>query len=85
MTQSMMTANFPKRGDRVTLDEARAEIQRRKLFLEDLERITGMRDTHPWGSDRSRNRRADILAEFERRVMADVTVLADFELREWAR
>lgn len=85
MTQSMMTANFPKRGDRVTLDEARAEIQKRKLFLDDLERITGMRDTYRWGSDRSRARRAAILAKFERCVMEDVTILANFELREWAR
>lgn len=81
MTQSMMTANFPKLADQVCLAVAEQEIARRKLSLEDLERETGMRDTHKWGSDASRRKRGAILAEFKRRVMADITILAKYELK----
>lgn len=81
MTQSMMTANFPKLADTVCLAVAEQEIARRKLGLEDLERETGMRDTHKWGSDASRRKRGAILAEFKRRVMADITILAKYDLK----
>ena len=81
MTTTMMTANFPKLADQVCLAVAECEIERRKLSLEDLERETGMRDTSKWGSDASRRKRGAILAEFKRRVMSDVTILAKYELR----
>jgi hypothetical protein len=81
MTTTMNTANFPKLSDQVCLAVAEREIERRKLSLEDLERDTGMRDTSKWGSDASRRKRGAILAEFKRRVMNDVTILAKYELR----
>lgn len=80
MQVTMMTANFPKRADQVCLAVAEQEIARRKLSLEDLERETGIRDTHKWGSDASRRKRGAILAEFKRRVMNDVTILAKYDL-----
>lgn len=55
-------------------------ISRRKLSLDDLERETGMRDTHKWGSDASRRKRASILAQFKRLVMHDATILDKYEL-----
>lgn len=81
MNQTIMTANFPKLADQVCLAVAEQEIERRKLSLDDLERETGMRDTHRWGSDASRRKRGAILAEFKRRVMQDVTILAKYELK----
>jgi hypothetical protein len=81
MKQSMMTANFPKLANTVCLAVAEIEISKRKLFLEDLERETGLRDTHKWGSDASRRKRNAILAEFKRRVMQDVTILAKYDLK----
>ena len=82
MNQSIMTANFPKLADMVCLAVAEEEIERRKLSLDDLERETGLRDTHKWGSDASRRKRNAILAEFKRRVMQDVTILAKYEVKE---
>ena len=82
MNQSISTANFPKLADQVCLAVAEEEIARRKLSLDDLERETGMRDTHRWGSDASRRKRGAILAEFKRRVMNDVTILAKYQLKE---
>ena len=84
MKTSMMTANFPKLADQVCLAVAETEIDRRKLSLDDLERETGMTDTHKWGSDASRCKRGAILAEFKRRVMNDVTILAKYDLKEVA-
>lgn len=81
MNQSMMTANFPKLANMVCLAVAEKEIERRKLSLDDLERETGLRDTHKWGSDASRRKRDAILAEFKRRVMQDVTILAKYDLK----
>ena len=81
MNQSIMTANFPKLADMVCLAVAEEEIERRKLSLDDLERETGLRDTHKWGSDASRRKRNAILAEFKRRVMQDVTILAKYDLK----
>lgn len=81
MNQTIMTANFPKLADQVCLAVAEQEIERRKLSLDDLERETGMRDTHRRGSDASRRKRGAILAEFKRRVMQDVTILAKYELK----
>lgn len=65
----------------VCMAEAEKEIARRKLSLDDLERETGMIDTHKWGSDASRRKRNSILAEFKRRVMADVTLLYKYEMK----
>lgn len=79
--QTLSTANFPKMTDQVCLAVAEQEIAKRKLSLEDLERETGMRDTHKWGSDASRRKRNAILAEFKRRVMNDVTILAKYDLK----
>lgn len=81
MKTTLATANFPKLADQVCLAVAEAEIERCKLSLEDLERETGMRDTSRWGSDASRRKRGAILAEFKRRVMNDVTILAKYELK----
>ena len=81
MNTTIATANFPKLADQVCLAVAEQEIERRKLSLEDLERETGMRDTSRWGSDASRRKRGAILAEFKRRVMNDVTILAKYELK----
>ena len=81
MNETILTASFPKRADQVCLAVAEEEIAKRKLFLEDLERETGMRDTHKWGSDASRRKRNSIEAEFKRRVMNDVTILAKYELK----
>lgn len=81
MKTTLATDNFPKLADQVCLAVAEAEIERRKLSLEDLERETGMRDTSRWGSDASRRKRGAILAEFKRRVMNDVTILAKYELK----
>lgn len=78
---TLATASFPKLADKVCLAVAEQEIERRKLSLDDLERETGMRDTHKWGSDASRRKRGAILAEFKRRVMDDVTILAKYELK----
>lgn len=78
---TIATANFPKLADQVCLAVAEEEIAKRKLHLEDLERVTGIKDTHKWGSDASRRKRGAILAEFKRRVMQDVTILAQFELK----
>lgn len=79
--QTIATANFPKLADQVCLAVAETEIERRKLCLEDLERETGLKDTHKWGSDASRRKRNAILAEFKRRVMQDVTILAKYDLK----
>lgn len=79
---TMATANFPKLADMVCYAVAEQKIAERKLNLEDLERETGMRDTHKWGSDASRRKRNSILAEFKRRVMQDVTILAKYEVKE---
>ena len=84
MKTTMMTANFPKLADMVCLAEAEREIERRVLCLEDLERETGMRDTSRWGSDASRRKRGAILAEFKRRGMADVMILAKYPLKDAA-
>lgn len=81
MNQTIMTANFPKLADQVCLAVAEAEIARRRISFDDLERETGRRDTSRWGSDASRRKRASILADFKRRVMADVTILAKYELK----
>lgn len=84
MNTTLSTANFPKRADQVCLAVAEQEIAKRKLSLDDLERETGLRDTHKWGSDSSRRKRGAILAEFKRRVMNDVTILAKYELKDQA-
>ena len=81
MKQSMMTANFPKLANQVSLAVAEQEIERRKISFDDLERETGMRDTSKWGSDASRHKRNSVLAHFKRMVMNDVTILAKYELR----
>lgn len=78
---TMATANFPKLANQVCLAVAEQEIERRRLSLDDLERVTGMRDTHKWGSNASRRKRNAILAEFKRQVMQDVTLLAKYELK----
>jgi len=65
----------------VCLAVAEQKIAKRKLTLEDLERITGIVDTHKWGSNASRRKRGAIMAEFKRRVMADVTILDKYELK----
>lgn len=80
MQETIMTANFPKRADQVCLAVAEDAIAKRKISFDDLERETGMRDTHKWGSDASRRKRGAILAEFKRRVMNDVTILAKYDL-----
>jgi hypothetical protein len=79
--QSIATANFPKLADMVCLAVAEEEISKRRLNLEDLERETGLTDIHKWGSDLSRRKRNAILAEFKRRVMQDVTILAKYDLK----
>lgn len=84
MKTTLATADFPKLADQVCLAVAEQEIERRVLSLEDLERETGMRDTHRWGSDASRRKRNAILAEFKRRVMNDVTILAKYQLKAGA-
>jgi hypothetical protein len=66
--------------NQVCLAVAETRIAERRLSLDDLERETGMRDTHKWGSDTSRRKRRAILAEFKRRVMQDVTILNKYEL-----
>lgn len=81
MNETILTASFPKRADQVCSAVAEEEITKRKLHLEDLERETGMRDTHKWGSDASRRKRNSIEAEFKRRVMNDVTILAKYKLK----
>lgn len=81
MQTTLATANFPKLADQVCLAVAEQEIEKRKLSLDDLERETGMKDTSRWGSDASRRKRGAILAEFKRRVMNDVTILAKYELK----
>lgn len=80
--KTILTANFPKQADKVCLAVAEEEIARRKLSLEDLERETGIVDTHKWGSNASRRKRGAILAEFKRRVMQDVTILNKYEIKE---
>lgn len=82
MNTTIATGNFPKLADMVCLAVAEKEISKRKLSLEDLERETGLRDTSRWGSDASRRKRNSILAEFKRRVMQDVTILAKYEIKE---
>jgi hypothetical protein len=82
MNTSIATGNFPKLADMVCLAVAETEIAKRKLNLEDLERETGLQDAHKWGSDASRRKRNSILAEFKRRVMNDVTILAKYDLKD---
>ena len=65
----------------VCLAVAEQEISKRKLCLEDLERITRLKDTHKHGSDLSRRKRNSILAEFKRQVMQDVNILNKYELK----
>lgn len=67
--------------NQVCLAVAEQEIAKRKLYLDDLERETGMRDTHKWGSDASRRKRGAIVAEFKRRVMNDVTILYKYKIK----
>lgn len=81
MNTTLATANFPKWADQVCLAVAEDEIAKRKLSLEDLERETGLTDTHKWGSDTSNRKRNAILAEFKRRVMQDVTILTKYDLK----
>lgn len=78
---TIATANFPKLADQVCLAIAEEEIAKRKLNLDDLERETGMRDIHKWGSDLSRRKRNSIFTEFKRKVMQDITILAKYELK----
>lgn len=73
--------NYTIGTNSVCLAVAENEIDKRKLALEDLERVTGIVDTHKWGSDASRRKRGAILAEFKRRVMNDVTILAKYDLK----
>ena len=65
----------------VCLAVAEQEISKRKLCLEDLERITGLTDTHKHGSDSSRRKRNSILAVFKRQVMQDVKILDKYDLK----
>ena len=65
----------------VCLAVAEVEISKRKLCLEDLERETGLTDTYKHGSDSSRRKRNNILAEFKRLVMRDVTILDKYDLK----
>jgi hypothetical protein len=73
--------NYTIGTNSVCLAVAENEINKRKLALEDLERVTGMVDNHKWGSDASRRKRGAIMAEFKRRVMADVTLLYRYPLK----
>lgn len=74
-------SNYSIGLNEVCLAVAEQKIAKRKLSLEDLERVTGMVDNHKWGSDASRRKRGAIMAEFKRRVMADITILDKYELK----
>ena len=63
----------------VCLAVAEQEISRRKLSFDDLERITGLTDTHKHGSDSSRRKRNSIVTKFKRQVMQDVTILDKYD------
>ena len=65
----------------VCLAVAEQEISKRKLSFDDIERETGITDTHKHGSDSSRRKRNSIVAEFKRLVMQDVNILDKYELK----
>ena len=65
----------------VCLAVAEQEISKRKLCFDDLERETGLTDTHKHGSDLSRRKRNSIVAKFKRQVMQDATILDKYDLK----
>lgn len=73
---------MPTTTNEVCLAVAEDAIAKRKISFDDLERETGRTDTSRWGSDASRRKRNSILADFKRRVMADITILDKYELKE---
>lgn len=62
------------------LAKAEQEIAKRKISFDDVERVTGMIDTHKHGSDASRRKRASAVAQFKRLVMSNPSILNDYQL-----
>ena len=60
---------------------AEEEVNKRQLSLDNLERITGVYDTHKWGSDASRKKRATIYRLFINKVMSEPQILNCYPLK----